>query len=95
MQLNDKRMDVTKLRNDSLIERRNIENKVQEAQKENEAIMTDRGFESYVRTTFPVVKEGEGVIVIYDDEKNLVSQVRANVNIWERLLIIWNRVFND
>ena len=88
-------MDVAKLRNDSLLERTTIENKVREARSKNEAIITPRGFENYVRTTFPVVKEEEGVIVIYDDEKSLVSQVRAEVTIWERLLITWNKVFKD
>lgn len=93
MQLNDKRIDVSKLRDDSAVERANLENKVRQAQLKNEEIVTPRGFENYVRTTFPVVKEGEGVIVIYDDEKSPVSQVRASVNIWEQLLILWNRVF--
>lgn len=93
MQLNDKRIDVAKLRNDSATERANLESKVKQAQLQNDAIVTPRGFENYVRTTFPVVKEGEGVIVIYDDEKSPVSQVRASVNIWEQMLILWNKVF--
>ena len=95
MQLNDKRIDVSKLRNDSAVERANLEKKVNEAKIKNETIVTERGFENYVRTTFPVVKEGEGVIVIYDDGKSPVSQVRDDINIWEKLLIIWHKVFKN
>jgi hypothetical protein len=41
------------------------------------AIATDRGFENYVRTTYPVVKEGEGVIVVYDAQTSPVAPVRG------------------
>ena len=93
MELNDKRMETAKLRNDSLTERRELEDKVAKAQAKNDAIATPRGFETYVRTTYPVVKEGEGVIVIYDDAKSPVSSVRENVTIWEHCILFWNRFF--
>ena len=92
MELNDKRIDVAKLRNDSAAERALLEEKVAKAKDKNDAIATSRGFESYVRTTYPVVQEGEGVIVIYDDEKSPVSSVREDLNIWERLTLLWHKV---
>lgn len=92
MDLNDKRIEVAKLRNDSKIERDNLVGKVEKAKKQSDEISTDRGFESYVRSTYPVVKEGEGVIVIYDGDKSPVSQVREDMNVWERLLVWWNNI---
>lgn len=94
MELNNKRVDVAKLRTDSMQERQLLEAKVEKATKATEAIATERGFESYVRTTYPVVKEGEGVIVIYDDDKNPVSTVREKITVWEHFNIWWNSVFH-
>ena len=93
MELNNKRTDVAKLRNESAQERALLEKKVDTARKETTMIGTERGFEAYVRTTYPVVKEGEGVIVIYDDEKSPVSTVREKVTVWEQLNIWWKQVF--
>lgn len=88
MELNDKRIEVNKLRNDTAKEKATLTEKVAIAQKQNSAIATDRGFEEYVRTTYPVVKDGEGVIVLYDEGKNPVSAVRTSMTVWERI-IVW------
>lgn len=92
MELNDKRLDVVKNRNEALAERQILEEKVKASEKQNSDIETARGLESYVRTTYPVVKEGEGVIVIYDEEKSPVSKVREDMNVWEKLLVLWHRI---
>jgi len=91
IEMNNKRIEVSKLRNDSMAERGVLTDKVAQAQKQNDDIATPRGFESYVRTTYPVVKEGEGVIVIYEEDKSPVSRVREDMNVWERLLVMWHR----
>ena len=93
MDLNGKRVDADKLRDDSIQERQKLQQKVDKAQKETDLIGTPRGFEAYVRTTYPVVKEGEGVIVVYDDNKNLVSSVREKMTFWERVSIWWKNYF--
>ena len=93
MELNDKRIEVAKLRDDSIIERAELQKKVDKAAKDTDFITTERGFEGYVRTTYPVVKKGEGVIVIYDDNKVPVSPVRENVTFFERVSIWWNNIF--
>lgn len=90
MELNDKRIEVAKLRDASKVEQQGLQDKVAQAQKQSDEIATPRGFETYVRTTYPVVKEGEGVIVIYDGDKSPVSQVRADMNVWERFMVWWN-----
>lgn len=92
MELNDKRIEVSKLRTESEVERKELEYKVAKAKEKNAAIDTPRGFEAYVRTTYPVVKQGEGVIVVYDEDKSPVAPVRSDMNIWERLLIWWRGV---
>jgi hypothetical protein len=93
MELNDKRIEVTKLRQESQKERDEIQRKVEKAKEETDFIATPRGFEQYVRTTYPVVKKGEGVIVIYDDNKVPVSPVRQEMTVWEHITIWWNSVF--
>jgi hypothetical protein len=93
MELNDKRIEAVKTRNESLVEKQKLQEKVEKAKKQSDEIATPRGFETYVRTTYPVVKEGEGVIVVYDGDKSPVSQVRADMNVWERLLVLWNNFF--
>lgn len=94
MELNSKRMDVAKLRADSAKEREELQRKVDKAQTETDLISTQRGFEAYIRTTYPVVKNGEGVIVIYDDNKVPVSTVRAEMTMWEHFTIWWNTFFS-
>lgn len=94
MELNDKRLEVKVTQDDSKKERIDLESKVETIKKQNEFIKTERGFEEYVRTTYPVVKEGEGVIVIYDDEKESVSEVREKMTLVERMVIFWNSFFN-
>ena len=69
MELNDKRIESAKLRNESTVERKDLGDKVVKAEEKNNEIVTPRGFENYVRTTYPVVKDGEGVIVVYDETK--------------------------
>ena len=93
MELNNKRTDVAKLRNDSTKERTELQKKVDKAQQETDLISTKGGFEAYIRTTYPVVKKGEGVIVIYDDNKVPVSTVREKMTVWEHLNVWWNSFF--
>lgn len=92
IELNDKRINVSKLKEESAVERQGLEEKVAKATEKEDAIKSDRGFESYVRMTYPVVQEGEGVIVIYDANQSPVTPVREDMTIWERLLVFWNKV---
>lgn len=89
VELNTKQVEVSKLHEDSVKEREELQRKVDIARKQTEDISTQRGLEAYIRTTYPVVKKGEGVIVIYDDNKVPVSAVRDRVSPWERLNIWW------
>lgn len=89
MELNDKRIEVGALRDESVKEKTLLQEKVDKSKAQNEAIATPRGFEAYVRSTYPVVKEGEGVIVVYEEGKSPVSEVRKTMTIWERFIIFW------
>jgi hypothetical protein len=95
MELNSKRIEVSKLRDDSIKEREELQRKVDIAQKQTDEISTQRGFEAYVRTTYPVVKKGEGVIVIYDDNTTPVSPVREHITFLERISIWWKNFFPE
>lgn len=92
MELNDKRIDANTLRDEARTEKNDLTKKVEKAQSENDAIATPRGFEAYVRATYPVVKDGEGVVVIYDNEKTSVTKVRTDMTVWERLSIFWKKI---
>lgn len=92
VELYAKSEEVAKLQDDSSRERSQIEEKVKKAEARNAELNTPRGFESYVRTTYPVVKEGEGVIVIYDDTGSPVVPVREDISLWERIILLWQRV---
>jgi len=92
MELNDKRLEVDTLRDETRVEKSNLEQKVGQKEERNEFIKTSRGLEGYIRETLPVVKEDEGVIVIYDNDKSPVSEVRDSMNIWERLIVLWNKI---
>lgn len=93
VELNGKRMEVSKLRDDSVKEREELQRKVDIAEKQTSSIGTEKGLESYIRTTYPVVKKGEGVIVIYDDDKVPVSPVREQITLLERVSIWWKNFF--
>lgn len=92
VELNDKRINASNLREESSTERKDLEGKVAKATEKEESIKTERGFENYVRTTYPVVSEGEGVIVIYDAPNSPVTPVREDMTVWERLLVLWHKV---
>lgn len=95
MELNSKRLEVNTLRDESLKEKEELTAKVEKARKQSDFIATPRGFEAYVRTTYPIVKKDEGVIVIYDDDKVPVSEVRANMTQMERFSIWWKKFFGS
>lgn len=95
MELNDKRHEAILVRDDSQKEVDELTRKVETSKKQTEAISTTRGYEAYIRTTYPVVKKGEGVIVIYDDTKSPVSSVREKVTLSEQFSIWWRRFFNQ
>jgi hypothetical protein len=94
MELNDKRIEVAKLRNESEIKKTELENRVAGAEEKTNSIHTKRGLEEYIRSTYPVVKEGEGVIVVYDAEANSVTPVRKDMNFWERVTIFIKNLNN-
>jgi cell division protein FtsB len=93
VELNAKRVEVNEKKEEVVKERKELEKKVGDAEKQVEFIKSDRGFEAYVRTTYPVVKEGEGVIVIYDDNKNPVTKVRTEITMREKINLWWKKVF--
>ncbi len=87
MELNDKRIAATKLRNEAMAKQEEVRGQLAKADARLAAIETERGFEEYVRTTYPIAKRGEGVIVVYDEPGSPVTPVREHMTIWERLLV--------
>ncbi len=92
MELNDKRLSVQKIRNETDTKKNELQDKVNSLEVRNQKIKTEKGIDEYIRTTQPVVKEGEGVIVIYDSKGEVVIPARSDMNVWERLIIWFNRL---
>lgn len=90
--LNDKRIAVSNSRKESEIKKQSLQDSLVVTQTKNDSIHTARGFEEYVRVTQPVVKDGEGVIVVYDSQRSPVTPVRKETNIWEDLIILFQKV---
>lgn len=95
MELNNKRIEVDSLRDETRKDKEDLESRLTKTQERNDFIKTERGMEGYIRNTYPVVKEGEGVIVIYENEKNPVSVVREDMTIWERVIVMWRRLIKE
>ncbi len=93
VELNNKRIAVNTLRAESLAKRQDLEMKVNRASEKNDALGTPRGFESYVRTTYPVVKEGEGVIIIYDGKGSSTAEVKSDMTILEHIKVFLQGLF--
>ena len=89
VELNNKRIASTRLRNEARTKQEEVQGQLIKADTRLAAIQTDRGFEEYVRTTYPVAKRGEGVIVVYDEPGSPVTPVREQMTVWERLLVFF------
>ena len=75
-------------------ERQLLQEKLVRSQEKNDALHTDRGVEEYVRRTYPVVKEGEGVIVVYEASSSPVVPVRKDAPITERIKLFFETLFS-
>jgi len=92
VELNNKRITTARLQAESAEDRKELEEKVRKAELKTASIKTERGMEAYIRSTYPVVENGEGVIVVYDTSVSPVTPVREDMTFWESLLIWWRNV---
>jgi hypothetical protein len=88
MELNNKRITSTRLRDEAKAKQEEVQGQLAKAETRLGDIETERGFEEYVRTTYPIAKRGEGVIVVYDEPGSPVTPVREHMTIWERILVL-------
>lgn len=86
--LNDKRVKVNVTRNESILKLNTAQEKLNKSEEKYGAILTERGVENYIRKTFPVVKDGEGVIVVYDASNSPVVPVKKD-NGYFAGLVVW------
>lgn len=89
VELNDKRIRVAQQELEVKTKEEELRRKLAKAEERKGDIETSRGFEAYVRTTYPVVQEGEGVIVVYDNQTPLVTPVRSEMTLWEKMVVWW------
>ena len=82
--LYEKRNEIIAERNIKEEELRIENEKLRKVNEKKDFLETERGKEEYIRTTFPVAKEGEKVIIVYDDNKNGVSPVKKERTTMEK-----------
>jgi len=76
-------------------ERLVLEEKVNKSEDKNQALHTPRGAEEYIRRTYPVTKDGEGVIVIYDASSSPVVPVRKDSTWQEKFKAFFTGLFTS
>ena len=91
--LYQKRNDIVAERNKKEEELRRHSDKLTAAQDKKAFLESERGKEEYIRTTFPVAKSGEGVIIVYDDNKEVVSPVKKEMSFVEKLKHFFHDLF--
>jgi cell division protein FtsB len=87
VELYGKYQKIADLKNQAQKEESTLQDKVTKAQAKDDALHTERGIEDYVRRTYPMVKEGEGVIVVYDASTSPVVEVRKDISLSERITL--------
>jgi len=91
--LYEKRATIIEEKNKKEEELRTEQKKLADALEKKHFLESPRGKEEYLRTTFPVAKEGEGVIIIYDDKKEVVTQVKKEMSLKEKLKHFFSNLF--
>ncbi len=93
--LYEKRNDIVAERNKKEEELKDAERKLSDTKEKKVFLESERGKEEYIRTTFPVVRDGEGVIIVYDDKKESVTQVKKELSTKESLLRFLKDLFGS
>ena len=93
--LYEKRNDIVAERNKKEQELKDAERKLSDTKEKKVFLESERGKEEYIRTTFPVVRDGEGVIIVYDDKKESVTQVKKELSTKESLLRFLKDLFGS
>ena len=68
-----KARDTSKNKNDALFGKNALETKQTELELYLEQLKTDRGIEEEIRKKYRVVKDGESVIIVVDDKKEVAG----------------------
>lgn len=67
--------------------------KLENNKQKLENINTESGKEKYIRETFPVKKEGEGLIIVYDDQAS-TYEIPKKVSNWDIFLEFIKKMFH-
>lgn len=69
------------------------ESKTNAAKANLDLISSNRGVEGYIRETYPVVKEGEKVVVLFDSKKSPIEPVELPPTQMDKLKSWWNNLY--
>lgn len=95
VELNDKRIKVNEKLQESELKLNTVQEKLNKSEEKYNAILTDRGVEDYIRKTFPVVKDGEGMIIVYDASTSPVVPVKKDQGFFSDLIIKIKNIFTN
>ena len=58
-------------------------------------ISTERGLDGYIRQAYPVVKDGEGVITLYNSSTTNIINVDIEPSLWEKVSIWLKQIYDN
>lgn len=58
-------------------------------------ISTQRGLDGYIRQAYPVVKDGEGVITLYNSSTTNIINVDIEPSLWEKVSIWLKQIYDN
>ncbi len=58
-------------------------------------ISTQRGLDGYIRQAYPVVKDGEGVITLYNSSTTNIINVEIEPSLWEKVSIWLKQIYDN
>ena len=81
--------------NEAYIDYKSQESKTKASKLSLDLISSDRGIEGYIRETYPVVKDNEKVIVLFDSKEKLTEPLELPPTTLEKIIEWWNKLYNN
>ncbi len=91
----DKYLRMREVRNKVELDLNEANQNSDKANNKLKIISTQRGLDGYIRQAYPVVKDGEGVITLYNSSTTNIINVDIEPNMWQRFSSWLKQVYNN
>ncbi len=95
LNLLDKYLRMREVRNKVAKDLQEVDTKSKISAEKLRIISTERGVEGYIRQAYPVVKDGEEVITLYNSSTTNIINVEIEPSIWRRFSIWLKEIYYD